>query len=101
MVKKLWRWKLSIRSLVLGGDAETRTSPALRLGGPLGLWAPGIPESREDADTVRGARMIVTGGGTMPVIVVMTIHSIESENEGKMIAGDARGLSFPLCFNLG
>ena len=63
----------------------------LLLGGPLGPWTPGIPESREDADTVRGARMIVTGGGTMLVIVEMMNHSIGSETEGEMIAGGPKG----------
>ena len=28
----------------------------------------------------------------MPVIVVMMIHSIGSENEGEMIAGDPKGI---------
>ena len=66
--------------------------PVLLLGGPLGPWTPGIPENREGADTVRGARMIETGGGTMLVIVVMMIHSIGSEIEGEMIAGDSKGI---------
>ena len=66
--------------------------PVLLLGGPLGPWTPGIPESRGGADTVRGARMIETGGGTMLVIVVMMIHSIGSEIEGEMIAGDPKGI---------
>ena len=65
--------------------------PVLLLGGPLGPWTPGIPESRGGADTVRGARMIATGG-TMLVIVVMMIHSIGSEIEGEMIAGDPKGI---------
>ena len=52
----------------------------------------GIPESRGGAGTVRGARMIATGGGTMLVIVVMMIHSIGSEIEGEMIAGDPKGI---------
>ena len=57
----------------------------LLLGGPLGPWTPGIPESREDADTVRGARMM------MLVIVEMMNHSIGSETEGEMIAGGLKG----------
>ena len=66
--------------------------PVLLLGGPLGPWTPGIPESREGADTVHGAKMIVTGGGTMLVIVEMMNHSIGSEIEGEMIAGGPRGI---------
>ena len=66
--------------------------PVLLLGGPLGPWTPGIPESRGGAGTVRGARMIATGGGTMLVIVVMMIHLIGSEIEGEMIAGDPKGI---------
>ena len=49
-------------------------------------------DSRGGAGTVRGARMIATGGGTMLVIVVMMIHSIGSEIEGEMIAGDPKGI---------
>ena len=82
----------ALEALNRGGGVGNRTFPALLLGGPLGPWTPGIPESREGADTVRGARMIATGGGTMLVIVVMMIHSIGSENEGEMIAGDPKGI---------
>ena len=75
-----------------GGDVGTRTFPALLLGGPLGPWTLGIPESQEGADTVRGVTKIVTGGGKMLVIVEMVTHSIGSEIEGEMIAGDPRGI---------
>ena len=64
----------------------------LLLGGPLGPWTPGIPESREDADTDLGAKKIVTGGGTMLVIVGMMNLSSGSEIEGEMIAGDPKGI---------
>ena len=64
----------------------------LLLGGPLGPWIPGIPEGRGDADTALGARMIVTGGGTMLVIVGMMNLSSGSEIEGEMIAGDPKGI---------
>ena len=70
-----------------------RMFPVLLLGCPLGLWTPGIPESREGVDTVRGARMIATEGGMMLVIVVMMIHSIGSEIEGEMIAEDPKGIA--------
>ena len=66
--------------------------PALPLGGPLGPWTPGIPENREGADIDRGVTKIETEEGTMFEIVVVMIHSIESEIEGEMIAGDPRGI---------
>ena len=76
-----------------GRRRRDRMFPVLPLGGPLGPWTPGIPESREGADTVHGARMIVTGGGTMLVIVVMMNHSIGSKIEGEMIAGGPKAIA--------